>query len=95
MASEISEYENHLVNDKAVVICSEAEQHGSIDVWLLMLLAGLGTRRCEAVRKLLKKKFAEGHAHHAWLTGAIANHPVRFLLLPYSWLHMDHAITLM
>lgn len=84
IASDISESEKNLDNVKAVVICSEVEQHGSIDVWLLMLLAGLGTRRCEAVRKLLKKKFTEGHADHAWLTRAIANHPVR--PLPYFWL---------
>lgn len=43
-----------------------------------MLLAGLGARRTDAVRKLLKKKIAEGHADHVWLDKAIATHPVRF-----------------
>ena len=60
---------------------AEAEQHGSIELWLLMLLAGLAARRCDAVHKLLKKKFAEGHADHAWLDEAIATHPVSPLLL--------------
>ena len=46
-----------------------------------MLLAGLAARRCDAVHKLLKKKFAEGHADHAWLDEAIATHPVSPLLL--------------
>ena len=60
-----------------VFCAAETQQHGTVDLWLLLLLADLGARRCDAVQKLLKKKFSEGHADHMWLDGAFAAHPVR------------------
>ena len=45
-------------------------------MWLLLLVAGLGGRRCETVHKLLKKKFTEGHVGHAWLDKAVRGHQV-------------------
>lgn len=62
-----------------LVCAAGAEEHGAVDLWLLMLLASLGGRRCEAVQKLLKKKFTDGHAGHTWLDSAFAAHPVGLL----------------
>lgn len=47
-----------------------------LDLWLLLLLASLAGKRCEAVHKLLKKKFAEGLADSAWLDKAVCGHQV-------------------
>lgn len=47
-----------------------------LDLWLLLLLASLAGKRCEAVHKLLKKKFAEGLADTAWLDRAVCGHQV-------------------
>ena len=51
-------------------------QHESVDLWLLLLLAGLGGKRCEAVHKLLKKKFTEGHVDNSWLDRGTVGHQV-------------------
>ena len=59
------------------ILVAETPQHGTVDLWLLLLLADLGARRYDAVQKLLRKKFAEGHADHNWLDRAFATHPVR------------------
>ena len=47
-----------------------------LDLWLLLLLASLAGKRCEAVHKLLKKKFAEGLADNGWLDRAVCGHQV-------------------
>lgn len=47
-----------------------------LDLWLLLLLASLTGKRCEAVHKLLKKKFAEGAADTTWLDKAVCGHQV-------------------
>lgn len=58
---------------------AEPEVHTGLDLWLLLLLASLAGKRCEAVHKLLKKKFAEGLADNAWLDRAVCGHQVSTL----------------
>ncbi|KAA6418674.1 MAG: hypothetical protein FRX49_11327 [Trebouxia sp. A1-2] len=53
---------------------TDPEQHVSIDLWLLLLLVGLGAKRSEAVHKLLRKKFTEGHVDNTWLDKAVIGH---------------------
>ncbi|DBA96744.1 TPA: hypothetical protein ACH3X1_015586 [Trebouxia sp. C0004] len=53
---------------------TDPEQHVSIDLWLLLLLVGLGAKRSEAVHKLLRKKFTEGHVDNTWLDKAVISH---------------------
>jgi len=72
-----------LVTSCCVLRCPEAllfadpeQQHVSIDLWLLLLLVGLGAKRSEAVHKLLRKKFTEGHVDNSWLDKAVIGHQV-------------------
>ena len=58
------------------LLCADPEQHVSIDLWLLLLLVGLGAKRSEAVHKLLRKKFTEGHVDNSWLDKAVIGHQV-------------------
>jgi hypothetical protein len=58
------------------LLFADPEQHVSIDLWLLLLLVGLGAKRSEAVHKLLKKKFTEGHVDNTWLDKAVIGHQV-------------------
>lgn len=57
-------------------VIADPGQHESVDLWLLLLLAGLGGKRCEAVHKLLKKKFTEGHVDNSWLDRGTVGHQV-------------------
>lgn len=75
-----------LVTGCCVLACPEnlfladPEQHVSIDLWLLLLLVGLGAKRSEAVHKLLRKKFTEGHVDNTWLDKAVIGHQVCCLI---------------
>ncbi|KAL3132723.1 hypothetical protein ABBQ32_009229 [Trebouxia sp. C0010 RCD-2024] len=68
---------SHLAADTVfsqVKALTEPGVHMGLDLWLLLLLASLAGKRCEAVHKLLKKKFAEGLANNTWLDRAVCGH---------------------
>ena len=62
------------------LLFADPEQHVSIDLWLLLLLIGLGAKRSEAMHKLLRKKFTEGHVDNTWLDKAVIGHQVCSLI---------------
>ena len=53
-----------------------------MDLWALLAMPSISTQRAKAVQSLLKRKFADGHAGHAWLKKGLLRHEV---IIPEQW----------